>query len=101
MTLDQQFHQDVVDSIAEMRRHGYNASYFHQMVQSQGAVRAAKILVGTGDFQSGLITLWEHKRLDLSMENRMLNPAYASLFTEEERKAARKRLADLHFVPDW
>lgn len=47
----------------------------------------------------GLFTLWDLKRLGMSMENLVLQPRYASLFTDEELKIARKRLEDLKFTP--
>ena len=101
MTLEEQFHEDVMATVKACRALRYNPTYFLQMVEAHGAVNAAKTLVGSGDFQSGLITLWEKGRLDLSMENRILNPKFTDLFTEDERAAAQKRLADLSYAPVW
>ena len=39
-------------------------------------------------------TLWELKRLDLSVEAFVLRSEYAPLFTEEERGIARARLKE-------
>ena len=44
------------------------------------------------EVSDGFTTLWELKRLDLSVEAYVLRPEYAPLFTEEERGIARARL---------
>ena len=46
----------------------------------------------TGPPSDGFTTLWEHRRLDLSVEFHVLCPEFASLFTPQERRAARQRL---------
>jgi hypothetical protein len=42
----------------------------------------------------GFTQLWQRKRLDLTVEAQALRPQFAHLFTEEERDACRRRLAD-------
>jgi len=42
-----------------------------------------------GDISDGSTTLWDLKRLDLSVEAYVLRPESAPLFTEEERAIAR------------
>jgi hypothetical protein len=50
------------------------------------------------DVSDGFTTLWELKRLDLSVEAFVLRPEYAPLFTEEERAIARARLRQYEYV---
>ncbi len=78
----------------------YNATFFLQMVQDRGGIKTAKDLLKTReDVQSGLVKLWELGRLDLSVENLVLQPEWISLFTDEELAIARQRLKDHGFVP--
>jgi len=46
------------------------------------------------EVSNGFTTLWDRKRLDLSVEAYVLRPEYAPLFTEEERGIARARLME-------
>jgi len=93
--LEDQFHQDMVGiyETAKKELH-YTASYFIQMVADLGGVKAAKKLLDAAEPSSGFTVLWEHQRLDLSVEALVLRTDYFSLFTEEEREIARSRLAE-------
>ena len=70
----------------------YNATYFLRLVSEVGGLQAAKTLLAADSPQYGFTKLWEHGRLDLSMEALVLKPSYRTLFTEAELKTARKRL---------
>ena len=70
----------------------YNPIRFYQMVNENGGVATAKALLSSQEPQSGLTTLWECERLDLSMEALVIDPHFEALFSEEEREAARERL---------
>ena len=50
------------------------------------------------DVSDGFTTLWELKRLDLSVEAYVLRSEYAPLFTEAERGIARARLRQYRYV---
>ena len=79
----------------------YTPTRFLQLVQKQGGVRAAKILLQPQQQHSeGLTKLWEFGRLDLSMEKLVLDCRWKPLFTDEELCTARKRLHELHYNPD-
>jgi hypothetical protein len=69
----------------------YNASYFLQMLLEYGGVETVRRLLWKHDISDGFTTLWELKRLDLSVEAFVPRPEYALLFTEEERGIARAR----------
>ena len=71
----------------------YNATYFLQLLLEVGGVEAAKRLLASENPAAGLTTLWECGRLDLSVEAKVLLPAFAGLFLEEEQAVARVRLA--------
>jgi hypothetical protein len=91
--LKDQFEQDMVAIYETAKKKlKYNASYFIQMVEDYGGQRAAQKLLATPEPSSGFTVLWEHKRLDLSVEALVLRDEYRSLFTDEERAIARDRL---------
>ncbi len=76
---------------------GYNATYFLQMVQDQGGLQAARNLLSKPEPSEGLFSLWELKRLDLSLEAFVLTEKYSPLFTKQELIIAHQRLADLGY----
>lgn len=76
---------------------GYNATRFMQMVAEKGGVAAAKQLISKDGGTDGFATLWEHGRLDLSVEAHVLKEEYKELFKEEERKMCRDRLSEFGF----
>ena len=77
------FESAVRDAFKEMHGAlGYNPRRALNMVNQYGAVDAARrLLYMPGETSQGLETLWEHHRLDLSIEALMLKPEFASLFT--------------------
>jgi hypothetical protein len=91
--LEEDFHHAMI-GIYEKAKDAcdYKPTRFLQMVQEYGGVRTAKRLLARSEVQSGLETLWECHRLDLSMEALVLKPRFQSLFTEEELKIAKDRL---------
>lgn len=96
--LDDTFHQRMIGIYdAALRECNYRATRFLQMVTDQGGVQAAKALLHAEGYSEGLTALWEHKRLDLSMEALVLQEPWSALFTEEELSVARKRLRDLGY----
>ena len=77
----------------------YKAARFLQIVENQGGMSAAKQLLNSQNHPEGLTRLWKEGRLDLSMENLVLQEKWASLFTQEELEVARSRLKSLNFEP--
>jgi hypothetical protein len=82
------------------RELGYNATRFLQMITDEGGLVAATKLLHASAVSDGFTTLWEHDRLDLSVEVHVLRPEFAGLFTDGERRIARKRLEDYGFEGD-
>ena len=79
---------------------GYNATRFMQMVAEKGGVAAAKQLISKDGGTDGFATLWEHGRLDLSVEAHVLKEEYKELFTDEERKMCKDRLKEFGYKCD-
>ena len=75
------------------------AAYFLQMVGSQGGVETARKLLQSDDVERGSAALWECGRPDLMFEYLILQPKYAELFTDEEKKMARQRLKEYGYSP--
>ncbi len=91
--LEKRFEQDMIDIYVTAKKEcGYTASRFLQLVGAKGGVAAAKQLISKPGGTDGFTTLWEHGRLDLSIEAHVIKPEYSELFTEEELKMCRERL---------
>jgi hypothetical protein len=102
MTLKNEFHQGRLEGYEALKKKlRYNATYYLRIVHEHGGVQAAKLLLNSTDMPEGLMKLWAHGRLDMSLENHVLNPRYHSLFTPKELKIARQRLEKLNFRPSW
>ncbi len=78
---------------------GYNATRFLQLVTENGGLNAAKTFLRLNALSDGLVELWKHKRLDLTMEALILHSPWRSLFTNEELATAETRLRDLGYSP--
>lgn len=95
MDLERRFHAAMVDIHRKAKDEvRYVATRFIQMVTEVGGVEAARRLLHTNEPSDGLTTLWEHGKLDLSVEAQVLRPEFTDLFTEEERAIARQRLCE-------
>lgn len=93
MILEKQFEQEMLNIYLTAKKEcGYNASRFLQLLSAKGGLAAAKQLIRKPGGTDGFTTLWEHGRLDLSVEAHILKPEYKELFTDEERTICRERL---------
>ncbi len=96
--LEKSFEQDMREIYAVAKREcGYNATRFLQLVGEKGGLLAAKQLINKPSGTEGFTTLWEHGRLDLSVEAHVLKPKYESLFSQEERQLCRDRLIEFGY----
>lgn len=75
----------------------YNPSRFIQLVSEKGGLSAAKELIAKDGGTYGIEVLWEHKRLDLSVEAHVLKPEYRELFCDKEIEICRNRLMEFGF----
>ncbi|MCX4632914.1 hypothetical protein ACGFNX_19910 [Streptomyces sp. NPDC048723] len=90
---ERQFHSDMVAGAQRLKREiGYNPVRFTQMLGEIGGVATAKQLLRGRDASDGFTTLWNARRLDVSVEAFVLLPWYEGLFTDAERDTARRRL---------
>lgn len=98
MTLEQEFEREALSGCSELKqKYGYNPTYYIRMIHEYGGVGAARALIRTREIQEGLIRLWEHQRLDMSIEARVVAPKCRLLFTEDEIRMARDRLEQLGY----
>jgi hypothetical protein len=57
-----------------------------------GGYGTAQRLLASDEVQYGFTELWQHGRLDLTVEALVVDPRYQELFTEEQRGRVRSRL---------
>lgn len=96
--LEKQFDQDMLEIYKLAKKEcGYNATRFLQMISSQGGLETARNLIRNPDSSVGFSALFEHNRLDLSVEAHVLKPVYSDLFSEEERQMCRDKLAQFKY----
>ena len=96
MSLEDQFHAEMVRIYHEATEFGYYPNYFLRMVAEHGGLAAAKQLLNSGP-TDGFVRLWEEGRLDLSVEALAIQEPWDDLFTDAELNEATKRLEDLGF----
>lgn len=95
---ERQFHGDMVLGVERLKREiGYNATRFMQMVGEYGGAEAARHLLTGRDASDGFTTLWEHGRLEMSVEAHVLLPWYHDLFSETQLGTAERRLREHRF----
>ena len=98
---ERQFHRDMVRGAERLKQEiGYNATRFIQMVGELGGVEAARHLLQGRNASDGFTTLWEHRRLEMSVEAHVLLPWYRELFTEKQLGTAEQRLREHRFDVD-
>jgi hypothetical protein len=73
----------------------YRANSFQALVANHGGVGAAKLFLRDRNASDGFTRLCEEGMLEYTVQAAVLKPKYESLFTAEEREAARRRL-ELH-----
>jgi len=77
----------------------YNASRYLQMLDQNGGLETAHILINSPTVSDGYTALWERGRLDLTVEALIWdNPEYQELFTEDELRIIKKRLVDYEYA---
>lgn len=88
--------QGIYDQAASF---GYRPTRFREMLAGLGGVETARRLIG-GSATSGFDKLWEHGRLDLSVEALVTDPRWRPLFSDEEAQVAGKRLKQYGYTPN-
>ncbi len=101
MTTETHFLEELRLGIDRLKREiNYNPTYFNRMVGELGPVEATKRLVRSSTPSDGFTHLWEHQRLNMTVEALVLLPGYEDLFDDEERRLARLRLEAYRFDVD-
>ena len=96
--LERQFHQRMFEIYRRAASEcGYRPTRFLQMVNERGGLIAAQDLLRAARPSDGLSILWEHQRLDLSVEALVCQEPWRSLFTQDEIAEAEKRLNQLGY----
>lgn len=96
MAQETQFHECMLDIYQRAKDEcDYKAARFLRMVVERGGVDTAHDLLASSEWSDGLTTLWECGRLDLTVETLVLREDFESLFSEEERAIARRRLDEV------
>ncbi|MBM7278987.1 DUF262 domain-containing protein [Gordonia rubripertincta] len=71
---------------------GYNATQYRAMLAQLGPHETARRLLAAPAVSDGFAVLWEHGRMDLTVEAVVVEPEFAKLFSEGELAVARRRL---------
>lgn len=75
----------------------YNPKRYKQLIDANKGVNAARKLLSDNEISYGLMTLWEGKMLDTSVECLVLQDKWHSLFTPEELNQAEEKLKKLNY----
>jgi hypothetical protein len=78
----------------------YNATRFLHMLDNNGGLETAHILINASAVSDGYMALWERGRLDLTVEAIIMeNPEYHILFSKNEMLMLQKRLIEYMYKP--
>jgi len=97
--LERALYDAIMVATKACQRLGYNPTYMVRMVHDSGALGACQRLLATAEASEGFSRLWQLNHLALTIEDIVLRPQFAELFTDEQRAVARQRLADVGYFP--
>jgi hypothetical protein len=97
--LEKALYDALIAATKECKKLHYNPTLMLQMIHDSGPLGACQRLLAATTISDGFARLWELHRLDLTVENIVLQPRFAGLFTDEERLIARRRLEEYRFSP--
>lgn len=90
--IQKRFYKDILNIYqTAKRKFGYNASRFLQILSEIGGVKIAKKLIIKDEGTYRFSILYEHKRLDLSVEAFFIKDEYKMLFSDDEREMCKAR----------
>ena len=99
MTTEERLHQAMLDIYPRAGKEtGYWGNYYLRAVKRHGGLATAKRMLRpkkAGKLDKGLLSLIDAGRPDLSVEAIVLSSEFRSLFTEEERAEASRRIESL------
>lgn len=88
--LEKKFEEELRDDMSKAKEEcGYNATYFLRMLEENGGVKTAKILIQksikTNQISDGFVRLrYFENKPEFTMESCVIKEEYSSLFTQEE-----------------
>lgn len=92
--VERRFHEAMLNIYWRAGREtGYWPNYYLRKVRHDGGVGAARYYLRAKGLFDGLKRLAELGRLDISVEQLVLDPAYSSLFSYAEKALASAKLA--------
>ncbi|MGY3745832.1 hypothetical protein ACWN8P_01125 [Vagococcus salmoninarum] len=99
--LESDFEEVIRQSLQETLKI-YRPTYFIQEVATIGALAAVKKLIrplNRNQLSDGFMKLYEHKRLDLTVEAVVWDNCekFSSLFSEDELETCKIRLTEYHY----
>ncbi len=100
MDIKLEFHKDMVKIYETAHKLGYDAKLFRKVISTKGGYEAAKGFISKPGGTTGFTRLYELKRLDLSVENLILQDKYETLFSEQEREICWSRLKEYGFIQE-
>lgn len=86
-----EFEAELLSTYRECEKLGYRPTGMLDLMERHGAIGAAKHLLAQPPSE-GFARLFELGRLDLAIESIVLRPEWSELFSENERRIARRRL---------
>ncbi len=95
--IEGRFHAAMLDIGEQCKVYKYVPHYFLRMVHQNGGLATAKTLLHDAGISYGFEKLWELGRLDLTVEALVLQPQWNSLFGNDDRAAAAKKLEQLGY----
>ena len=98
--LEAEFNKAMLDLYRRTRNEtSYKPTMFYNMLIEDGGLNTALKLLSTTNPSSGYLKLWELNRLDLTVEAFIWdNPKFHELFSQDDLKAAQKRLTDYGYL---
>lgn len=97
--IETSFHEAVMHKYyGSMYKCGYRESRFLHMVGELGAIEAVKKMLKNHQFIYGLNSLKKCNCMEFAIENLVVEPEFATIFSEEEKHTAMIRLGIPHVV---
>lgn len=91
--LEAQFDDAMMDIYVRAKKEAkYTASRYLEMLHEHRGLETARMLINATEPSAGFTSLWEAKRLDLTVEALVIRPEWSELFEPDEIERARERL---------
>lgn len=99
--LKKAFHQEMINLYKHMTKElKYKSTKLMDLINKYGGYEAAvKYITSEGNVQDFTV-LWEHERLDLSVEALITKPAFRELFLDDIVTHCERKLAEYSYAPN-